>query len=440
MGGALPGARGRAARARAGRAGLRPVAAAGDGAGAGRAVLRGPEGRRRGAPAGDDALAVTRGSSRTSPTRARSRRSSRSCSPRRSTRTRSSGGRRRPRPSSRASCSTGWRSCSGCLAAGTGTSRTPLRRPPSSRSPPPASSLRASGSSSLSEHAHSSVEKAVKIARSRAPQTPVDDAFRLRPDALDLEGACAVVATVGHDLDRIGRSGARDRRRVRAAPACGSTSTPPTPGRRWCARSCGGRSRASIAPTRSSSTRTSGCSCRSTARCSGADGRRRCARPSRSFRSTCARRDAVDSLGEYGPALGRRFRSLKLWAVLRCYGREGLQRLIREHVRLAELFEGWVRAEPGWEVSAPRHFSLVCFRRDGSDEENEALLERVNASGRGCSSRTRSSKGGTCCGSRSVSSGRRRTTCGTRGRCCAARPPASEPPGTELARFRYPQV
>ena len=50
-------------------------------------------------------------------------------------------------------------------------------------------------------------------------------------------------------------------------------------------------------------------------------------------------------------------------------------------MRLAELFESWVRAEPGWQVSAPRHFSLVCFRRDGSDEENEALLERVNATG-----------------------------------------------------------
>ena len=87
------------------------------------------------------------------------------------------------------------------------------------------------------------------------------------------------------------------------------------------------------------------------------------------------------SLSEYGPALGRRFRSLKLWAVLRCYGREGLQALIREHVRLAALFEGWVRDEPGWELCAPRPFSLVCFRRDGSDEENEALLERVNASG-----------------------------------------------------------
>jgi aromatic-L-amino-acid decarboxylase len=90
--------------------------------------------------------------------------------------------------------------------------------------------------------------------------------------------------------------------------------------------------------------------------------------------------DAVN-LSEYGPALGRRFRALKLWAVLRCYGREGLQRRIREAVRLAELFEGWVREEEGWSVVAPRHFSLVCFRRDGSDEENEALLERVNASG-----------------------------------------------------------
>jgi aromatic-L-amino-acid decarboxylase len=87
------------------------------------------------------------------------------------------------------------------------------------------------------------------------------------------------------------------------------------------------------------------------------------------------------NLSEYGPALGRRFRSLKLWATLRCYGAEGLRARVREAIRLAELFEGWVRDEPGWEFCAPRHFSLVCFRKDGSDEENEAILERVNASG-----------------------------------------------------------
>jgi aromatic-L-amino-acid/L-tryptophan decarboxylase len=93
--------------------------------------------------------------------------------------------------------------------------------------------------------------------------------------------------------------------------------------------------------------------------------------------------DAEDalSLSEYGPALGRRFRALKLWAVLRCFGRSGLQAHIRSGVALAEQFERWVAQEPGWEVCAPRHFSLVCFRRDGDDERSQALLERVNAGG-----------------------------------------------------------
>ena len=91
--------------------------------------------------------------------------------------------------------------------------------------------------------------------------------------------------------------------------------------------------------------------------------------------------DGAESLSDYGPALGRRFRSLKLWAVLRCYGREGLQARIREAVRLGEMFEGLVRSEPGWEVCAPRRFSVVCFRAPGSDEETEALLDRANASG-----------------------------------------------------------
>jgi aromatic-L-amino-acid/L-tryptophan decarboxylase len=89
----------------------------------------------------------------------------------------------------------------------------------------------------------------------------------------------------------------------------------------------------------------------------------------------------VTNLMDYGPALGRRFRSLKLWAVIRCHGREGLQALIREHMRLARLFAGWVEEAPGWEVVAPVPFSVACFRREGSDEENAALLERVNATG-----------------------------------------------------------
>jgi aromatic-L-amino-acid decarboxylase len=91
--------------------------------------------------------------------------------------------------------------------------------------------------------------------------------------------------------------------------------------------------------------------------------------------------DEAESLSDYGPALGRRFRSLKLWALLRCYGREGLQARIRESIRLGEVLERWIREEPGWEIVAPRHLSLVCFRRDAADEENERIMNEANATG-----------------------------------------------------------
>jgi len=87
------------------------------------------------------------------------------------------------------------------------------------------------------------------------------------------------------------------------------------------------------------------------------------------------------ALSEYGPALGRRFRSLKLWAVLRCYGAEGLRAIHREHIRLARLFAGWVEESDAWELASPPRFSLVVFRRKGTDEENEAILEQANRSG-----------------------------------------------------------
>jgi aromatic-L-amino-acid/L-tryptophan decarboxylase len=75
-------------------------------------------------------------------------------------------------------------------------------------------------------------------------------------------------------------------------------------------------------------------------------------------------------LRDYGPALGRRFRALKLWFVLRWYGAEGLRALIREHVRLAQLFAELVEAEADWEVVAPHPFSTVCFaHRTGDNAE-----------------------------------------------------------------------
>jgi aromatic-L-amino-acid decarboxylase len=91
--------------------------------------------------------------------------------------------------------------------------------------------------------------------------------------------------------------------------------------------------------------------------------------------------DDAYALSDYGPALGRRFRSLKLWAVLRCYGAEALREIQREHIRLAQLFAGLVEDDPNWELSAPQRFSLVVFRRNGSDEENEEILAAVNRSG-----------------------------------------------------------
>jgi aromatic-L-amino-acid decarboxylase len=89
----------------------------------------------------------------------------------------------------------------------------------------------------------------------------------------------------------------------------------------------------------------------------------------------------VYALSEYGPALGRRFRSLKLWAVLRCFGAEGLRAIQREHIRLAQLFASWLDEDPAWELVAPQRFSLVVFRRNGSDEQNEEILERANRGG-----------------------------------------------------------
>jgi aromatic-L-amino-acid decarboxylase len=102
------------------------------------------------------------------------------------------------------------------------------------------------------------------------------------------------------------------------------------------------------------------------------------------------------NLMDYGIQLGRRFRSLKLWMVLRAYGREGLAERIRQHCELARDFAGMVHFEGGWELMAPVTLSLVCFRRvpEGADEAaiatlNAAIMERVNARGQVYLSHTR---------------------------------------------------
>ena len=87
------------------------------------------------------------------------------------------------------------------------------------------------------------------------------------------------------------------------------------------------------------------------------------------------------NLMDYGFQLGRRFRALKLWFVMRSYGRAGLAEIIRGHLELAQEFAGWVRGDIRFELCAPVDFSLVCFRYRGSDADNQKLLDAINQSG-----------------------------------------------------------
>jgi aromatic-L-amino-acid decarboxylase len=90
---------------------------------------------------------------------------------------------------------------------------------------------------------------------------------------------------------------------------------------------------------------------------------------------------AVLDYRDWHVPLGRRFRALKLWFVIRHYGVEGLRRHIRRHVALAKEFATWVEEDARFELAAPVPLSLVCFRHVGGDEVNQRLMDRLNASG-----------------------------------------------------------
>jgi aromatic-L-amino-acid/L-tryptophan decarboxylase len=242
--------------------------------------------------------------------------------------------------------------------------------------------LRPGGTVLTSEHANFVVERAARLVGLECRKIGVDEEFRLRPDALaaEIERATAVVATAGTTsttsvdpvpeiADLCERAGVWlhvDGAYGGAAAVCEEF--------RWVLAGCERADSIVVNPAKWLFTPID-CSCLWT---------RRPDAFLRAFGSQAdymPERSAVTDLKDYGPALGRRFRGLKLWAVLRCFGREGLQALIREHVRLAQLFASWLEQEPGWEIVAPHPLSVVCFRREGTDEENEALLERVNATG-----------------------------------------------------------
>jgi aromatic-L-amino-acid/L-tryptophan decarboxylase len=99
------------------------------------------------------------------------------------------------------------------------------------------------------------------------------------------------------------------------------------------------------------------------------------------LRNQATESGAVIDYRDWHIQLGRRFRSLKLWFVIRHYGVEGLQYHIREHVRLAQEFAGWVRKDQRFELAAPVPLNLICFRHKQGDAANQTIMDRLNAGG-----------------------------------------------------------
>ena len=99
------------------------------------------------------------------------------------------------------------------------------------------------------------------------------------------------------------------------------------------------------------------------------------------LRNQATESGAVIDYRDWHIQLGRRFRSLKLWFVIRHYGVEGLQHHIRRHVQLAQQFAEWVRNDARFELAAPVPLNLVCFRHKSGDAANQTIMERLNRSG-----------------------------------------------------------
>jgi aromatic-L-amino-acid decarboxylase len=233
--------------------------------------------------------------------------------------------------------------------------------------------LRPGGTVYASEEANFSVEKAARLLGLEYRAVPTDDEFRMSPD-FPLDDATAVVATVGTtgttSVDPVPELARRcedvgvwlhiDAAYAGSAAVC--------PELRWCLEGCERADSLVVNPHKWLFTPMD-CSVLWTRR---PDALHAAFASSRDYLAGTT--DAVD-LKDFGPALGRRFRALKLWLVLRMYGADGLEALIREHVRLAQLFASWVEAEPGWELAAPHPFSTVCFRhaeRDSFELADEA--------------------------------------------------------------------
>jgi aromatic-L-amino-acid decarboxylase len=236
---------------------------------------------------------------------------------------------------------------------------------------------RPGGAVVASEQANFSVEKAARLVGLPYRAVPVDDRFRMLPD-LDLDGVTAVVATVGTtattSVDPVRELARRcaDAGVWLHVDAAYAGSAAVCPEFRWCLDAVDQADSVVVNPHKWLFTPM--------------DASALWTKRPEAFHEAfsyvpdylASTPEAID-IKDYGPALGRRFRALKLWFVLRWYGAEGLRALIREHVRLAELFAELVEAEPGWEVVAPHPFSTVCFRHVEAD--NDRIARTATATG-----------------------------------------------------------
>jgi aromatic-L-amino-acid/L-tryptophan decarboxylase len=107
------------------------------------------------------------------------------------------------------------------------------------------------------------------------------------------------------------------------------------------------------------------------------------------LRNKATESGAVIDYRDWQVPLGRRFRALKLWFVLRSFGSAELQRRVRRHIELAREFVAWVKADPRFEMAAPAPLGLVCFRHKGGEAINQRILDTLNNSGQMCLSHTR---------------------------------------------------
>jgi len=248
-----------------------------------------------------------------------------------------------------------------------------------------------------SEHAHSSVDKAVillGLGHDGLRRIPADRDFAMRPDALEDAIAAdraagmlpiAVVATIGttsstsvDPVDAIAPISAAEQLWLHVDAAYAGVAAM-VPGCEWILRGADRADSIVVNPHKWLFTPFD----LSVLYCRRMEAIRQAFSLTPEYLRTSEGEAGVRNLMDTGIQLGRRFRALKLWMVLRHFGAEGLRARLTEHMRLARVLAGWIDESDRFERVAPVPLSVVCFRLrgDASDEEHQRILDRVNASG-----------------------------------------------------------